>query len=469
MSGGSTKLVCTIGPASVARLDELVAAGMDVARINFSHGTPAEHAAAVEAVRAASAEVAVMVDLPGPKIRLGSLAGDAVTLNAGDGFVLRPGDGSVGDAHGAGVSYPRLAADLEPGDRVLLADGAAELRVTSVDDGVQTEVVRAGTVRSHAGVSIASDRLSEPALTDADRAAVPRALALGADFIAQSFVRSANDVAQLRALLGKEGPPIVAKIETRLAVDEYAAICAVADAVMVARGDLGVELPYEELPIIQKELVRRALDLGVPVIVATQMLESMTSSPRPTRAEASDVANAIFDGADAVMLSAETAIGSYPVLAVETMARIARLCQERGHAHLPAGRPPSADTDADALAYAAVALAGADREIAAIACYTRTGRTARILSALRPRVPILAYSPDDRVHRRLALVHGVIPRACVPPSDISGRLGLMAWLTGEDPSVADGAAVVLVASTAEPGSGPNLLEVHRVRSHDGHS
>jgi pyruvate kinase len=170
-----------------------------------------------------------------------------------------------------------------------------------------------------------------------------------------------------------------------------------------------------------------------------------------------------------VMLSAETAIGSYPVLAAETMARIARLCQERGHAHLPAGRPPSADTDADALAYAAVALAGADREIAAIACYTRTGRTARILSALRPRVPILAYSPDDRVHRRLALVHGVIPRACVPPSDISGRLGLMAWLTGEDPSLADGAAVVLVASTAEPGSGPNLLEVHRVRSHDGHS
>ena len=463
MSGGSTKLVCTIGPASVDRLGELVAAGMDVARINFSHGTPDEHATATAAVRAASGEVALMVDLPGPKIRLGALAGEAVSLPAGAEFVLRPGDDSIGDAGGAGVSYPKLAEDLHPGDRVLLADGAAELRVTSVDDGVRTEVVRAGTIRSHAGVSIASDRLSEPALTDADRAAAPRARDLGADFVAQSFVRSADDVRQLRALLGEDGPPIVAKIETRLAVEDYDAICSAADAVMVARGDLGVELPFEELPIIQKELVRRALDLGVPVIVATQMLESMTTSPRPTRAEASDVANAIFDGADAVMLSAETAIGSYPVLAAEAMARIARLCQERGHAYLPAGRPPSTETDADALAYAAVALAGADREIEAIACYTRSGRTARILSSLRPRVPILAYSPDPRVHRRLALVHGVVPRACVPPSDVSGRLGLMAWLTGEDPLLADGAAVVLVASTAEPGTGPNLLEVHRVR------
>ena len=463
MSGGSTKLVCTIGPASVDRIDELVAAGMDVARINFSHGTPAEHAAAVAAVRAASGEVALMIDLPGPKIRLSALADDAVALHPGEAFVLRPGDDTTGDASGAGVSYSKLGGDLQVGDRVLLADGAAELRVTSVDGDVQTEVVRGGTVRSHTGVSIASDRLSEPALTDADRAAIPRALELGADYVAQSFVRSADDVRALRALLGEDGPPIVAKIETRLAVEDFEAICATADAVMVARGDLGVELPYEELPIIQKELVRRALDRGVPVIVATQMLESMTSSPRPTRAEASDVANAIFDGADAVMLSAETAIGAYPVLAAEAMARIARLCQERGNAYLAAGRAPNADTDADALAYAAVALAAADTEVKAIACYTRTGRTARILSALRPRVPILAYSPDPRVHRRLALVHGVTARPCLPPPEVSGRLGLMAWLTGEDPSLADGAAVVLVASTAEPGTGPNLLEVHRVR------
>jgi pyruvate kinase len=231
---------------------------------------------------------------------------------------------------------------------------------------------------------------------------------------------------------------------------------------MIARGDLGVELPYEEVPIIQKQLVRRALDRGVPSIVATQMLESMISSPRPTRAETSDVANAVFDGTDAIMLSGETAIGAYPILAAEAAVRICRLCEERGAEHLAAGAPAPAETDAGALAYAAVALARAEPEIAAIACYTRTGRTARLLSSLRPRVPVYAFSPDPGVVNRLALVHGVSGRSCVPPDDPAGRLGLLAWLLGEERAVAAGAPVVLVASTAEPGSGPNVLEVHRV-------
>jgi pyruvate kinase len=285
--------------------------------------------------------------------------------------------------------------------------------------------------------------------------------------VAQSFVRRAADVAELRALLGSTGPPIVAKIETRPAVEDFDAICGVADAVMIARGDLGVELPYEEVPILQKQLVRRALDLGVPTIVATQMLESMIAASRPTRAEASDVANAIFDGADAIMLSGETAIGAHPVLAAEAAMRIARLCEEQGAPHLAPGAPPNAQTDADALAYAAVALAEADREISAIACYTRSGRTARILSALRPRVPIVAFSPSGEVVRRLAMVHGVDTRDCVQPDEAQGRLGLMAWLVGEDPSFVAGSAVVLVASTAEPGTGPNMLEVHRVGEGDG--
>ena len=462
MTERRAKLICTIGPASIDRLDELVAGGMDVARINFSHGTPDEHAAAVERVRAASASLAVLVDLPGPKIRVGDLGDEPVTLEGGSEFTLRPHGDGRGDARGAHVSYARLAADVRVGDRILLADGAVELRVASVTDEVGTGVVRGGAIRSHAGVSIPSDRLSQPALTDADRDAVPRALELGADFIAQSFVRRRADVDELRSLTGPAGPPIVAKIETRQAVDDFDAICSAADAVMIARGDLGVELRYEEVPILQKQLVRRALDLGVPSIVATQMLESMTSSPRPTRAEASDVANAIFDGADAVMLSGETAIGSYPVLATEAMARVAALCEERGSSYLPQGQPPSADTDADALAYAAVALAGADQDVAAIACYTRSGRTARILSSLRPRVPILAFSPSESVIRRLALIHGVSARPCAPPQDTDARLGLMAWLVGESSSVPVGSAVVLVASTAEPGTGPNLLEVHRV-------
>jgi pyruvate kinase len=460
LSGARTKLVCTIGPASIGLVPQLAAAGMDVARVNFSHGTPADHAEAATRVRETGG-LALLVDLPGPKIRLGDLEAESLELEPGAGFTLRSADRSPGDARGVHVGYAELAEDVSVGDRILLADGAVELRVTATGSEVQTEVVRGGTIRSHAGVSVPSERITRPSLTAADRDGAPRAVGLGASYIAQSFVRRAADVHELRDLIGREGPWIVAKIETRPAVDDFDAICEAADAVMIARGDLGVELPYEEVPILQKQLVRRALDRGVPAIVATQMLESMTSAPRPTRAEASDVANAIFDGADAVMLSAETAIGAYPILAAEAAMRIARLCEEKGADHMPAGAPASAATDADALAYAAVALAAADRDVAAIGCYTRSGRTARILSSLRPRVPIVAFSPDPTVIDRLAIVHGVDGRSCTVPAADQTRLELMARLLGESGAVPSGAAVVLVASTAEAGTGPNLLEILR--------
>jgi len=255
----------------------------------------------------------------------------------------------------------------------------------------------------------------------------------------------------------------VAKIETRPAVDDFDAICAAADAVMIARGDLGVELPFEEVPILQKQLVRRALDLGVPSIVATQMLESMTASPRPTRAEASDVANAIFDGADAIMLSGETAIGAYPVLAVEAAMRIARVCEEHGAEYFAAGAPPSTDTDAGAVIFGAVALAGADPDITAIACYTRSGRTARLLSALRPRVPILAFASDPAVAARLAVLHGVEARSCDMADPGRARLDLMADLIAGSGDVPAGTPMVLVASSADPAAGANLLEIRRVQ------
>ena len=462
-----TKLVCTIGPASTSRVPALIDAGMDAARLNFSHGTPAARALAARRVRAAAEAagrpVAVIADLAGPKIRLGAIGGDRVTLEAGARFVLRGHDTARrGDRNGAAVTYPRLAADVRPGDTILLADGAVQLRVTRVGEAVATEVVQGGTIRSRQGVSIPSERVSTPALTRKDRADVPRARELGADYIAQSFVRRAEDVLELRELVGRDGPPIVAKIETRRAIDEFDRILDLVDAVMIARGDLGVELPYEEVPIIQKQLVRRALDRGVPSIVATQMLESMIASPRPTRAEASDVANAVFDGADAIMLSGETAIGAYPILAAEAAARILRLCDERGTEMLAAGASQPGVGDAGALTFAAVALARADPEIQAIACYTRSGRTARLLAALRPPVPIHAFSPDPLVVPRLALIHGVVARPCVPPTDTAGRLGLMAWLMAESDTLPPGAAVALVASTAAPGSGPNLLEVHRL-------
>jgi pyruvate kinase len=462
-----TKLVCTIGPATIDRVDELVAVGMDMARVNFSHATSDDRTTTARRVRAAAdaagRTVALLADLPGPKIRLGDLRQDALELEAGQRFVLRGADHDPGSADGAGVTYPRLAADLRPGDRVLLADGAAELRVTaSREPDLETEVVRGGRIRSRAGVSVPSERLSTPALTERDRADLPTAIEIGADYVAQSFVRRASDLHELRELLGPDGPPIIAKIETRPAIDDFDAICDASGAVMIARGDLGVELPYEEVPILQKQLVRRALDRGVPTIVATQMLESMIGSPRPTRAETSDVANAIFDGADAIMLSGETAIGEHPILAAEAAVRICRLVEERGQAFLPAGGTPSVDTDAGALATAAAAIAVSEHDVAAIACYTRSGETARIIAARRPRVPILAFSPNAETLRRLALVRGVEPRPCVPPPEAGERLGLMAWLIGEDALLPPGSAVVLVASTATPGSGPNLLELHRV-------
>ena len=456
--------MCTIGPASIARLDDVLAAGMEVALVNFSHGSCVSHSFATRGVRDAADRagrtIALLADLPGPKIRLGDLHGEAVDLRAGDAFDLHPEPWPHGDQHGAHVSRP-LADELQPGDRVLLADGAAELRVATTDGIVRTEVVRGGTIRPHAGVSVPSERLAGGGLTDQDRRDAGRAILLGADYVAQSFVRRSTDITDLRDLLGPGGPPIVAKIETRPAVDDFDAICEAADGVMIARGDLGVELPYEEVPILQKQLVRRALDRGVPTIVATQMLESMTAAPRPTRAEASDVANAIFDGADAIMLSAETAIGAHPVLAAEAAARIAELCVTRGGDLMARSAPPDADSDAGVLASAAAAIADRTADVAAIACYTRTGRTARELASRRPRTPIIAFSPDPAVVRRLALVHGVEPRGCIPsPSD--DRLELLASLLADDRGLPPGGAVVLVASTAVPGTGPNLLELFRL-------
>lgn len=463
-----TKLVCTLGPSSRGRVGELARAGMDVARINFSHGTPASRSAAAAELVAARAgagrSLAMFADLCGPKIRLGPLAGGAVTIATGVGFTLRVREAGVpGDQRGAFVSYRRLARDVRPGDVILLADGAAQLRVErAAGDRVETEVVQGGTIRSHQGVSVPSERVAAPALTAKDRADIPRALAMGVDYVAQSFVRTADDVLTLRRILGPDGPPIIAKIETRRAIDEFDRILDVVDAVMVARGDMGVELPYEEVPIVQKQLLRRALDRGVPSIVATQMLESMIGSPRPTRAEASDVANAVFDGADAIMLSGETAVGAFPVLAAEAATRIIRLCEERGAERMAPGTTVPAPGDAGALGYAAVALAAADPDIQAIACYTRTGRTAQLLSALRPNVPILAFASEPEVITRLPLLHGVIPRTCVPPGDTAARLGLMAWLLGESADVPPGAAVILVASAAAAGTGSNLMEIHRV-------
>jgi pyruvate kinase len=460
-----TKLVCTIGPATSDRVADLLVAGMDVARINFAHGSHASHAGIARAVRSAAgmaaSPVGILTDLAGPKIRLGDLGGDPVQLRAGERFVLRgEAGGPAGDAAGVGVTYRRMAKDVRVGDPILLADGAVELRVTRLSHEVETEVVRGGTIRSRAGVSIPAARLSAPALTRKDRADIMRAVELEASYVGQSFVRSAADVAELRALLGRDGPGIVAKIETRPAVEAFDSILEVADAVMIARGDLGVEMPYEQVPLIQKQLVQRALDRGIPSIVATQMLESMTAAPRPTRAEASDVANAVFDGADAIMLSAETAIGAYPIEAAAAAVRIAAVCEADGSRYLPEATSPPADEQGHAVVAAAVALARAQPSVRAIACYTRSGRTAGLLSAFRPRVPVMAFSPSADVVSRLALVNGVIGRhvEAIAPVD---RTETLLRLLGESNVFADGSEVVLVSAQAS-GSAPNEVEVHRL-------
>ena len=461
-----TKLVCTIGPASVDRVHELVAAGMDVARLNFSHGTDEDHLRAADAVRRAADEqgrvVAILADLPGPKVRLGDLPDGGLELKAGQRFRLGPGERAP---DGAETTHPTLAADLDEGDRIMLADGAVELRVTGRHgDTLETEVVRGDLVRSGAGLNAPSERLGLPIVTDRDRAALETIRGIGADYVAQSFVRRADDVRGLRDLMGQAPAPIMAKIETRSAVEHLPEILEEADALMLARGDLGVEIAFEEVPLIQKRLIDASVTAGVPVVVATQMLESMVSAPRPTRAEASDVANAVLDGADAVMLSAETAIGAYPVLAARAAASICEAAEaDPSMIHRPAPSDPAAGGSAAAIAAAAVALARERRDppLQAIACFTRTGSTARLLARLRPGRPVLALSPDGAVVRQLALLRGVVPVASSVPSDTDQMIELMDRSLREA-GFAPGAEVVLVASIPFGAARTNVLKLHRL-------
>lgn len=483
-----TKLVCTLGPASIDRVAELVEAGMDVARLSFSHGTVAEHASAADAVRSAARAlgrtVGILADLPGPKVRTGTFLGGSVKLENGARFLFHstdPATAPPGDASGVWTSHRGLPADLCAGDRVLLADGAVELRVLEAGDAHRpavTEVVRGGVARSRSGVNVPSERLSLPTVSAADLAALDAALTIGVDFVAQSFVRRPEDISELRAAMGRRRVPIVAKIETRAAVEAQDAILAVAEVIMVARGDLGVEIDFEEVPLVQKELIRRARVCGVPVIVATQMVESMTAAPRPTRAEASDAANAVLDGADAIMLSAETAVGLFPIEAARAAVRIVRMADERGATYArridrstlypKAGtwRPsPVSGTDVDAawaLAAAAADLADRDPKIVAIGCFTGTGRRAALLSSARPSEPIVAFSPSVDVLRGLTLWHGVEPRPLDPPGDTDGLIESMAAELKACGYADVGELVVLVASSPDGRGRTNLVKVHAI-------
>jgi pyruvate kinase len=418
-----TKIVATLGPAS-APLDQIRAlldAGVDVFRINASHGTPEVRAEWVRTLKSVMRERdragAILLDLRGPRIRVGTLP-EALTLTPGQEVVFAP-EASVRPGE-IPTTYPDLARDLRRGSRILLNDGLLACDVTDLrDDRVAATVIHGGVLGSNKGINLPGVEVSAPAVTDADREEAKRAAELGVDYVGVSFVRRAEDVVSVREIL----PPeirIIAKIEKDTALQHLEGILFAADAIMVARGDLGVELPFEKVPLVQKRLIREAARFGKPVITATQMLESMVDAPRPTRAEVSDVANAILDGTDAVMLSAETAVGRYPAEAVRAMDRIAREVER----HRRTGDPdapswgavgiqpqqyqqPQARTE-DAIAVgvsAAARLLGAP----AIVCLTSSGFTARTVSSYRPSVPILAVTPEPATYRQLALVWGVVP------------------------------------------------------------
>jgi pyruvate kinase len=397
---------------------ELVAAGMDVARLNFSHGLHDEHARAYQAVQRAAEvsgrAIGVLADLQGPKIRLGTFNGAGALWLTGERVVLTS-DEMVGTAQRASVSYAGLAQAVSVGDRILVDDGNLALQVVSIQPpDVECLVVEGGPVSDHKGVSLPGAELNVPALSEKDLLDLHFALDLGVDMIALSFVRSPSDADPLRAVLRQAGSAaeVIAKIEKPQAVRELVAIVDAFDGIMLARGDLGVEIPLERVPLVQKRAVRLAREAGKPVIVATQMLESMITRPRPTRAEASDVATAVFDGADALMLSAETSIGAHPRESAATMARIIAAAEEEAVGHSP---PITAalETSPAALARSAVDIAK-DIGARALVAFTQTGATARRLARHRPPVPIVAFTPQSMVANQLALTWGV-ETLIVPP------------------------------------------------------
>ncbi|MBZ5541000.1 MAG: pyruvate kinase [Acidobacteriia bacterium] len=426
-----TKIVCTIGPASRSPrlIEKLMRAGMDVARLNFSHGTHAEHARSIALLRETSRKlqkpIAVIADLQGPKIRTGPLAGGApVLLRTGQRFTITAAR-VLGDSTRVSTTFTALPREVHKGDRILLADGLIELRVRQVRGReVICEVVNGGELGQNKGINLPGVQLRVPAVTAKDREDLAFALAHGVNYVAVSFVRRPEDVLQAKALIRRAGKdtPVIAKLEKPEAIANLDAILRVADGVMVARGDLGVEMSPERVPVVQKEIIARARVFRRPVITATQMLESMTQNPRPTRAEASDVANAIFDGSDAVMLSAETASGKYPVESVAMMARIIEEAEASVH-EFPRPEPTEklkvAETVAELVCHASREL-----HMKVIAVFTHSGFTARLVSRYRPQTPIIAFSPERETRRRLALIWGVLPRNIADPRKIDGLAAL---------------------------------------------
>ncbi|MGB2679481.1 MAG: pyruvate kinase [Candidatus Acidiferrum sp.] len=454
MNPRHSKIVCTIGPAtrSPRMIRKLLLAGMDVARLNFSHGTHAEHAQSFAMLREAAAAfekpIAILADLQGPKIRTGALAGGGtVTLRAGQKFVITTAK-ILGDSTRVSTIFHPLPREVKAGDRILLCDGLIELLVERVrKQEVICQVVNGGLLGEHKGINLPGVKLRVPALTDKDRKDLRFALGHGADYIAVSFVRRPEDVLLAKSLIrrARKDTPVIAKLEKPEAIENLEAILHASAGVMVARGDLGVEMSPERVPVVQKNIIARAREFRRPVITATQMLESMTENPRPTRAEASDVANAIFDGSDAVMLSAETASGKYPVEAVQMMARIIEEAEASIHEYprpAPQERLKVPETVAELVCHASLEL-----HMKLIAVFTHSGFTARLVSRYRPLVRIVAFTPEEHTRRRMALLWGVTTRHISDIKKIDGLAAIAEKRLLEERLVRKGDVIGIVAGT----------------------
>lgn len=468
------RIVCTLGPASDSeeKIEELILAGMNVARLNFSHGDQEHHKVVFERIRSISARlgkpVAILQDLQGPKIRVARFKNGAVQLQTGATFKLVMDD-VEGDENHVSVTYKDLAQDVKKGETILLDDGLMELCVSDVQDSViTTTVVVGGTLKNNKGINLPNTSISQPSLTAKDRDDLEFGLKLGVDYIALSFVRSGLDIHQLRCYLpiGHDAPGIIAKIEKPQAITQLDEIISAADGIMIARGDLGVELPPERVPLIQKDAIKRANAKGKLTIVATQMLESMTVNARPTRAEASDVANAILDGGDAVMLSGETAAGKYPIETVRMMSRIVVEAETMRQART-AVRPTSDTTLSRMDGSRAIAQAAqvAARELALplIACFTVSGLTARLLKSFRPKRRILAFTPSEHTWRKMALFWGVDPIVVPATYDIDKLIRLVEETVVENNYAQIGDTVLIaMGHPAGVGSPTNMLKLHTI-------
>ncbi|TKB77994.1 MAG: pyruvate kinase [Nitrospira sp.] len=474
----SAKIICTIGPASDRPevLDKLIECGMDAARLNFSHGTHDSHARAVKAIREAAdrrrAAVAILQDLQGPRIRVGALGPDGVTLAPGQRVFLTGAAAHEPSGRAAAVTipvtYPQIAKDVVAGARILINDGLVELRAdAATGQAVECTVVAGGLVTSHKGINLPGTQISAATLTDKDREDLRFGIAHGVDYVALSFVRGPDDVRAAKKLIADFGGdvPVIAKIERPEAIDALGAILQEAEGVMIARGDLGVEMGPEAVPVLQKRIIREANRRRRLVITATQMLESMTHNPTPTRAEASDVANAVFDGTDAVMLSAETAVGRYPVETVRVMDRIIRAAEdeiERGPIRR-SEQSPGEVSFPEAICTSASAAASAIGA-GAIVAFSELGMTARLLSKQRPAAPIIAFTPFETVLRRMALYWGVVPRTMLQIDQTDERMHEAECRLKAEGLASKGQRIVILSGTSigQPG-GTNLMKLHEIQ------